>query len=312
MARSDFQHRFSGGAYARVRCWKPAGAPRAVLQIVHGMAEHCARYHRLAEALTAAGYAVYAHDLPGHGEGAAVRGHFDDHRGWRLAMSSVREVQRLAQREQPALPLFLLGHSMGSFLVQHAMADSGGALSGVVLSATTGDFGPLRRIGLALLRAEALIYGRRHPSPVGEALSFKAFNRPFAPARTPFDWLSRDVAEVDAYASDPLCGFRCSAGLWIDLLEAGGELASESRLRRIPKTLPVLMVAGSEDPVSQGERGPRGLERRYQQVGLRDVTVKIYPKARHELFNETCRDEVTADLAGWLDRHSATPAAARG
>lgn len=311
MARSDFQHRFSGGAYSRVRCWKPGGLPRAVVQVVHGMAEHCARYERLAVALNRAGYAVYAHDLPGHGEGAAVRGHFDDANGWRVALSSIREVQRLAQREQPALPVFLLGHSMGSFLVQHFMADSGGSLAGVVLSATTGDFGPLRRVALALLRGEAFMLGRRNPSAVGEALSFGAFNKAFKPARTKFDWLSRDAAEVDAYVADPLCGFRCTSGLWLDLMEAGGELASGKRLRRIPKGLPVLMVAGSEDPVSQGERGPRGLERRYRQVGLRDVTVKIYPQGRHELFNDACRDEATADLVHWLDTRTSAPAAAR-
>lgn len=312
MARSDFQHRFSGGAYARVRCWKPTGSARAVVQVVHGMAEHSARYARLGEMLNRAGYAVYAHDLPGHGEDARVRGHFDDLRGWRMALSSIREVQRLAQREQPALPVFLLGHSMGSFLVQHFMADSGNTLAGAVLSATTGDFGPLRRIGVALIRAEALLYGRRHPSAVGEALSFKAFNRAFQPARTKFDWLSRDPAEVDAYVSDPLCGFRCSSGLWLDLLEAGRDLTADRRLHRVPRGLPVLMVAGAEDPVSRGEHGPRGLERRYRQVGLRDVTVKIYPQARHELFNDTCRDEVCADLVHWLDSRTAAPAAARG
>ena len=303
MQSTEFQHRVAGGLQATVRCWRPDVPARGVVQVIHGMAEHSARYERLAGALTGRGFAVYAHDLPGHGPHAEPRGHFADRRGWRVAISSVRDVQRIAQREQSGRPLFMLGHSMGSFLLQHFVADSGNTLAGAVFSATTGDFGPLRRVGLGLIRVEAALFGRRHPSAVGEAISFKAFNRAFQPARTKFDWLSRDPAEVDKYAADPLCGFRCSTGLWIDLLDAGGKITHPNRLRRVPRTLPVLMIAGADDPVSQGARGPRALERHYAQVGLRDVTVKIYPGARHELFNDTCRDEVTADLLAWLENH---------
>ena len=303
MQSTEFQHRVAGGTHAWVRCWRPDTPARATLQIIHGMAEHGARYERLAAALTAEGYAVYAQDLPGHGPRAETRGHFADRRGWRVAVSSIRDVQRVAQREHSGKPLFMLGHSMGSFLLQHYVADSGSSLAGAIFSATSGDLGALRPVGLGLIRLEAALYGRRHPSALGEALSFKAFNRPFQPARTKFDWLSRDPAEVDKYAADPHCGFRCSTGLWIDLLAAVEQLTLPNRLRRVPKTLPVLMISGSEDPASKGERGPRALERHYLQVGLRDVTVKVYPDARHELFNDTCRDEVTKDLLRWLESH---------
>jgi alpha-beta hydrolase superfamily lysophospholipase len=302
---TEFQHRVAGGLHALVRCWRPDAPARGVVQIIHGMAEHSARYERLGAALAARGFAAYAHDLPGHGPHGDPRGHFADRRGWRVAISSIRDVQRIAQREQPGKPFYMLGHSMGSFLLQHFVADSGNTLAGAVFSATTGDFGALRRVGLGLVQLEAALYGRRHPSTVGEALSFKAFNRAFAPARTPFDWLSRDPAEVDKYAADAHCGFRCSTGLWIDLLDAGGKITQANRLRRVPKTLPVLMIAGADDPVSKGQLGPRALERHYQQVGLRDITVRIYPGARHELFNDTCRDEVTADLLAWLENHLA-------
>ena len=303
MQSTEFQHRFAGGAQALVRSWTPDGDVRGIVQVIHGMAEHSARYARLADALTGAGYAVYAHDLPGHGPQAApdARGHFADRRGWRVALSSIRDVQRTAQREHPRRPLVMLGHSMGSFLLQHYVADSGDTLSGAVFSATSGDLGALRGIGLRLIRLEAALYGLRHPSAIGEALSFKSFNRRFRPARTRFDWLSRDPAEVDKYIADPHCGFRVSAGLWIELLEVGGRLTEPSRLRRIPKNLPVLMIAGAHDPARAGERGPRALERKYQQTGLRDVTVRIYPEARHELFNDLCRDEVTRDLLAWLE-----------
>lgn len=306
MQHSEFQHRYAGGRRARVLCWKPDAAPRGIVQVIHGMAEHAARYGRLARALTAAGYAVYAHDLPGHGPISEdwARGHFADRRGWRVAISSIRDVQRLAQREHAGKPVFMLGHSMGSFLLQHYVAESGNSLAGAIFSATSGEFAPTRKLALVLLRTEALVYGRRHPSVVGEKISFASFNKRFAPARTAFDWLSRDKAEVDKYVADPDCGYRCSTGLWIDLLEAGETLTSPERLRRIASTLPVLMLAGAEDPVSAGERGPRLLEQKYLSAGVRDITVRIYKDARHELFNDTCRDETTRDLRAWLDAHT--------
>src|SRR5439155_13994082 len=132
------------------------------------------------------------------------------------------------------VPVFILGHSMGSLLLQHYLIEHGARLSGAILSATTGDMGLLRPIGLALIRMEALIKGRRYPSALGEALSFKQFNNAFKPNRTDFDWLSRDAAEVDEYIADPLCGFRVSTALWIDLLAAGTRLSDVTRLSRIP------------------------------------------------------------------------------
>jgi alpha-beta hydrolase superfamily lysophospholipase len=299
----EFQQRLAG-VETRVFRWLPAASPRAVVQIIHGMAEHAARYARLAQALNTAGIAVYAHDLPGHGPQARVRGHFADRRGWRRALATIRDAQGLVQREQPGRPLFLLGHSMGSFLLQHYLADHGGTLSGAVLSATTGDLGASRTVALTLIRAEALVRGRRHPSALGEMLSFRSYNRRFQPARTDFDWLSRDADEVTRYVADPLCGFRCTTALWIDLLEASGGLAAPQRLQRIPRTLPILLIAGSTDPVSDGGRGPKALERRYRRAGIRNVTLRVYPDGRHELFNDVCRDEVIGDLLRWIGNHS--------
>lgn len=305
MNSSDFQLGLSGGV--PIHGWRaqPQASPRGVVQLIHGMAEHSGRYQRLASALCGAGYAVYAHDLPGHGPGCPpeLRGHFADRRGWRRALASVRNVQRLSQQEHPRLPHYLLGHSMGSFLLQHYIADHGSSLAGAVFSATTGNVGRLRSLGLALVRVEAMIWGRRRQSAVGEALAFRNFNRAFAPARTDFDWLSRDATEVDRYISDPHCGFRCTTGLWIDLLEACGRLTRPARVRRIPAGLPVLMIAGELDPVSQGGHGPKVLADLYRKSGLRDVSVRVYPKARHELFNDNCRDEVTTDLIAWLGNH---------
>lgn len=272
--------------------------------IIHGMAEHAARYARFAKALTAQGYAVYAPDLPGHGKTALTendRGHFADRDGWTYVLRAVHEVQRTAQREHARAPVAMLGHSMGGYVLQHYLVRYGDRLDAAIFSGCTGDLGPTRHVALALMKTEALLLGARHKSALGDQIGFKDFARKFKNRRTDFDWLSRDAAEVDAYVSDPHCGHRCSAKLWCDLLEACGDLATLERLRRMPKKLPVLIVAGARDPACGGERGPRALEQNYKRAGLKDVEVKIYPEARHELLNETNRDAVTNDLLVWLN-----------
>lgn len=303
MQAQHFQQRLGDGSAAFVHRWLPRGRARAAVQILHGMAEHGGRYARLARALNLAGFAVYAQDLPGHGRSARLaeeRGHISDDGGWQRCLSAVNGVRGAIEAELKQPPVFMFGHSMGSFLLQDYLVEHGRGLAGAVFSATTGDMGPLRALGAALIRAEALWFGARHRSAVGEFLSFRDFNRRFRPVRTAFDWLSRDEAEVDRYVADARCGFRCSCALWLDLLEAGKHLPDPGRLSLIPKALPVLAIAGSADPVTRGERGPRLLERNLRRANLKDITVRIYDGARHELLNETCRDEVTADLITWL------------
>lgn len=304
MSVTASHHFLPDGSRAWLHRWQGKGKPRACVQIVHGMAEHGGRYARLAAALNAQGIAVYAQDLPGHGRTAASHedlGHFADSRGWAVALSAVNGVRGLIEREHPKTPLFLFGHSMGSFLAQYHLVEHGAGLAGVVLSATTGNLGPMRGIGERLMRIEARLLGLDHRSALGELLSFKAFNREFRPNRTAADWLSRDEQEVDAYIADPLCGFRCSAALWMQLLHAGAVLTEPKRLERIPKALPVLMIAGSEDPVCQGGKGAHLLAEHYRKSGMSDVIVNLFEGARHELLNETCRDEVTATLLEWLE-----------
>lgn len=303
-------HTLPDGQTAWVQSWEPEHRPRGVVQIVHGMAEHGARYARLAAALNDKGFAVYAQDLPGHGRTAgslAAAGHFGERGEWQLALSAVNGVRALIEREQPGIPLFLLGHSMGSFLVQHYLVEHGEGLAGAILSASSASMGPLRGLGEALMRLEARLFGAEHRSALAEALTFKDFNRRFRPNRTSADWLSRDAAEVDAYVADPYCGFRCSAGLWAELLAAGKSLTEPARLVRIPRKLPVLLIAGGADPVCQNGSGSHALANAYRDSGLELVESEVYPEARHELLNETCRDQVTQNILEWLlDREALT------
>lgn len=301
---SQFQLKLGRGQTAHVHAWLPPQAPRGIVQIVHGMAEHGGRYARFGKALAASGYAVYAQDLPGHGRtvrSADELGHVADFDGWKITLSAINQVRAEIEKRHPETSLFMLGHSRGSFLTQDYLVEHGHGLVGAILSAGCADLGPMRAIGLALLRGEALWMGRRQRSALADALTFKDFNRRFKPNRTGFDWLSRDAAEVDLYVKDPLCGFRCSTALWIELMEAAALLTDAQRLARIPKSLPVLLINGGEDPACRGERGARGLEKMYRGAGLDDVTLRLYAGARHELLNETCRDTVTADLRQWLD-----------
>lgn len=302
MSATEFQLTV-GDSVAFVRAWLPQGRPRACIQIVHGMSEHGGRYARFASALNREGYAVFAQDLPGHGRTARAPdelGHFADTYGWRFVLQSIRAVQVEIRERHAGLPLIYIGHSMGALLGQDYIVHHGRDLSACVLMSTTGKMGPMRAIGLGLMQAEIAWAGPRHRSRLAEELSFRTFNRHFKPNRTSFDWLSRDPEEVDRYVGDPRCGFRASAGLWSELLSAGGRLREPARLARIPRALPILLAAGTADPSVTGGRGTAALERAYFGAGLRDVTLRLYPDARHELLNDTCRDQVTADVVEWL------------
>ena len=288
-----------------VHRWLPEGPPKAVVQIVHGMAEHGGRYARLAAALTAAGYAGYANDHRGHGRtarGPDELGFLSERDGWGKCIDDLWLLNRRIAADHPGLPIVMLGHSMGSFMAQQFMSEHGDALAGVVLSGSTGKPTPLAIAGRLIARVERLRLGPRGKSPLLHTLAFGPMNSAFEPVRTPFDWLSRDPAEVDKYAADPLCGnFRASVQLWIDLLDGWAHLSKPNSIARIPKRLPIRIIAGARDPVSRNTKDVQKLIAAYRKAGLERVTHRFYPEARHELFNEIDRDEVTRDLIAWLD-----------
>ncbi|KRE62095.1 alpha/beta hydrolase [Nostocoides sp. Soil756] len=285
--------------------WLPDGEPKGVVQIAHGMAEHSARYARVAEALTAAGYAVYAHDHRGHGRTAeaADHGYFADRDGWARVVADLRQVTDHARAEHPGLPVFLLGHSMGSFLARSYVIQDSHDLAGLVLSGTAGDPGALGKVGAGVAAVEARLRGRRHTSSLLDKLTFGQYNAAFKPNRTAFDWLSRDEAEVDAYVADPLCGNTFTSGFFADLLGGLAGINDPQQVAGVRRDLPVLLVSGDRDPVGDGGKGPRAVAQAYREAGLTDVTCTLYPEARHELFNETNRDEVLTDVVTWLDAH---------
>ncbi len=282
-----------------VRIWRPDAPPKAIVQIVHGLGEHSGRYARFAQALVGAGYTVYAHDHRGHGERCAPAdlGFFADHDGWRKLLDDIDAVARRASADVPGVPRVFFGHSMGSFLGQTYLAEKGAQLAAAILSGTSGPPPAILPIGRSIVAFERWRQGPRGKSGLLQALLFGEQNKPFRPARTPFDWLSRDSAEVDSYIADPLCGFPLTNQLAADLVGALADLASPKLAARIPKALPIYVVSGSADPVGAKLHGLLDV---YRAAGL-DVTAKIYKDGRHEMLNETNREDVTRELIGWLD-----------
>lgn len=296
----------SDGTLIHVNRWLPEGPAKAVVQIAHGMAEHSDRYARFAEQLTGAGYAVYAGDHRGHGGTATApedEGYFADHAGWATVVDDLHLVTERAKSEQPGLPFFLLGHSMGSFLARSYAARFGDELDGLILTGTGGDPGLLGKVGALVASVEGRIRGRRHKSTLLNSLTFGQYNKAFQPNRTEFDWLSRDDAEVDKYIADPRCGNVFTSGFFADLLPGLAEINSDETVERVPKDLPIHLASGSMDPVGDRTKGVQQVATQYRRLGVEDVTTRFWPDARHEILNETNRDEVMAELIAWLDDH---------
>ncbi|NUO35691.1 MAG: alpha/beta hydrolase [Dermatophilaceae bacterium] len=311
MQSSTFTLTTPDGTEVFVNRWLPDGPARAVVQIAHGLAEHSSRYARFAQRLTDHGYAVYGSDHRGHGqtsgESSGKRGFFNEKNGWQTVIDDLHAVTDKAREEQPGLPVFLLGHSMGSFISRGYAAQYGSELTGLVLSGTAGGAGALGKVGIFLASTQARLRGHAHTSGLMNTLTFGQYNSAFKPTRTQFDWLSRDPEEVDKYVNDPDCGFVFSAGGFADLLRGLETVNSDRSASRIPKGLPVHLVSGDKDPVGGKDgKGVRTVADQLRRLGVQDVTLTLWPDARHEILNETNRDQVETEIVEWLDAHLAT------
>lgn len=266
-----------------------AGPPAGVVQIAHGLAEHGERYARFVQALNAAGFLVHAVDHRGHGRTA--RGRLGDFgpAGFGGLIADVAQFGAALRARHDGLPLFLFGHSMGSFAAQAAILEHAATWSGVVLSGSTA----LDALAAAMAQA-----------PAGAPAGLAAFNAGFE-HRTGYEWLSRDEAEVDAYVADPWCGWPIPDDVIPALFAPAPRLADPARLAGIRRDLPVLVASGDADPLAGGGALVRLLGQRYRDAGLADVTVTLYPAGRHEMLNETNRDAVMADIVAWLRAHAA-------
>ncbi|MCD4669397.1 MAG: lysophospholipase [Actinomycetia bacterium] len=308
MKPETFNFKTDDGKIISAYKWLPADRNniRGVVQIAHGMAEHASRYEDFAGTLAGSGYGVYANDHRGHGKTAGSPdniGYFAPDNGWDLVVGDMHKLHSIITKDHPGLPIYLLGHSMGSLLIRSYIIRYEDKLSGVVLTGTSGDPGPLKYIGILIAKFEMKMKGKKAKSPMLDNLSFGSFNKAFAPNRTKFDWLSRDTSNVDKYVNDPFCGDIFSAGFFYDLLVGIKDINSFSNIENISKDLPILLLSGEDDPVGNKTRGVLQVYDLYKKAGIRDVNYKFYPGARHEILNEVNKEEVYRDIIEWLDSH---------
>ena len=285
MPSSTFRYPSSDGAQITAYRWDPAGAPRAVIQLTHGMGEHAQRYDYVAGALNDAGFAVYAQDHRGHGASANPEALGDMGPGsWPALVEDIGLLSARIRAEHPGLPLILLGHSMGSFAVQQYLLDHSADVDGVALTGT------------------AAIDVLEPALDLDQPLDLAMFNAAFQPARTDFDWLSRDETIVDAYIADPYCGFGIDPRSTKLMFLGARRVADPAQVAAMRSGLPLYVAVGEADPVNGGLALLTPLTDRYAAAGLTDVTVRTYPGARHEVLNETNRDEIIGELISWIDR----------
>ncbi len=283
--------------------YRPSGHVKAVVQISHGMCEHIDRYQHFALYLAENGYVVYGHDHLGHGASVESKndlGYFGDESGWEYLVEDVYEVTKIARREYPGRKIFLLGHSMGSFIARLYLMKYGKKLSGIILSGTSGGH-QLNNVGLAVVDLWIRVRGKRYRSNTLKKMMFGDYNKRYPVIRTPNDWISRDVSVVDAYNKDELNTFVFTAAGFKDLMTMLKMVSDARWADSVPKDVPVFLLSGDMDPVGDYGRGVKKVYDRLLDAGVKDVKIKLYPGGRHEMLNEINRDEVYRDILDWLE-----------
>lgn len=308
MLENEFTFRSEEGAEIVGYSWAPDDRVevKGIVQIAHGMAETGARYERFAKTLTDNGYIVYINDHRGHGKTAKTvenLGYLAESEGFKWLVEDLHQLSGIIKKENSTLPLFLLGHSMGSFVTQRYIMLYGQELKGAILSGSNGKQGIMLHIAQFLAKVEVIKKGRRAKSERLVKMSFGNYNKTFKPNRTEFDWLSKDAAEVDKYINDPFCGTVFTGGFFYDLLTGLIEIEKKRNIAKVPKELPIYIFSGEKDPVGKQGKGIIQLFNTYKGIGIKDVTYKLYKEGRHEMLNETNREEVMSDVIAWLDDH---------
>lgn len=268
--------------------------PKAVIQIAHGMAETAQRYETFAKVLTKNGYIVYINDHRGHGKTAKIIenvGHLAEKEGFRCLVEDMYTLTNIIKKENEDLPIYLFGHSMGSFASQRYIMDYSNNLSGLILCGSNGKQGIILNLAHLIINHEIKKYGRRFKSNKINNLIFggEIIRRN---EKTKFDWLSRDKEQVEKYINDPFCGVVCSCGFFYDLVQGLKEIEDKENLKKVPLDIPIYIISGDKDPIGKNGNGVLRLRDRYIKLGVKDVTCKLYKDGRHELLNEINREEV--------------------
>lgn len=301
--REDIWYASKGAGNIHACRWLPDGEPRAVLQIVHGIAEFVERYDAFAEYLTKLGFLVVAEDHMGHGRsinGEGIQGYF--HGGWFTAVEDTMQLMQDTRQEYPEVPYILFGHSMGSFMARTILCkypDSG--ISAAIICGT--GWQPAFALPALIKVVEAICKktGETKPNEKLQGLVFGSYNSRVEHPRTPYDWLTRDAKIVDAYIAHPLCGFTASCGLLREMMKGIHYIEQPKNLANMRKDLPVFLIAGGDDPVGSYGKGIHQTAEAFRKAGMEDVQVHIYPLCRHEILNEINKEEVFEDVVNWIE-----------
>ena len=306
-----FTYLSSTGKTRKATLWGEVANPRGIVQLVHGMAEHIDRYEDTAKFLNGQGFVVVGHNHPGHGADASIPGYFADKNGWDALLWDIHVIREEMQRCYPGLPYFLLGHSMGSFAARtYALVWERG-LAGLILSGTGHFDKPMLLAARGIAAVQCLLGLGKKPGKLLNKISSSGYNKTYQDVQTPFDWLSRDRAQVKRYMEDPLCGFCFKGGGYRDMFTGLYRLLPEN-LSTMDKRVPVLLFSGSDDPVGNYGQGVQLVADELRAAGVKDVTMKLFEDGRHEMFNETNREECWQYLADWLDQKLASLPPQRG
>ena len=284
--------------------WRPEkGEVCGVLQIFHGMVEFIERYEETAEYLTEKGFVVVGNDHLGHGTSVVSKeeyGFFCEENGNAVVLGDLRKLHKKTRNKWPGVPYFILGHSMGSFLLRQYLSMYGDELDGAVIMGTGTQPAPVLKAGQKLCTLFAKLRGWHYRSRLIDSMAFGGYNKRFRPGRTDKDWLTKDGTIVDAYLADERCTFRFTVNGYYNLFVSIEDACSRETMEKMPKDLPVLFMSGAEDPVGDFGKGVEQVRRQFEAAGLTDVTWILYENDRHEILNETDRAVVLRDLYAWL------------
>lgn len=282
--------------------WETEKEPIGVLQIVHGMAEYIDRYDNFAKYMTEQGFNVIGHDHLGHGHSVSDEhdyGFFAEENGDKIIIEDMHSITQYAREKWEELPNFILGHSMGSFCLRQYLTKYSNDVFGAIIMGTGWIPSAAALLGKTIATNTCKSKGSHTVNPLLIKLTLEPYNKPFAPARTNCDWLSRDEKQVDLYVNDKLCGFDFTAGAYKDFFTILEKIAKNRQLIGMRKSLPILITSGSVDPVG-GKKACEKLNAQYKRCGIDDVTLKLWENDRHEILNELDNSDVYLYIYNWL------------
>lgn len=285
--------------------WIPDEKPKAILQIAHGVTEYILRYEQFAEYLVEKGIMVVGNDHLGHGKSIAKDSepmYFGPTGSWKWAVEDMYTCTKMIKEKYPEIPYYMLGFSLGSFLLRTYLIEYPGIADAAIIMGT-GETPPVQ-IALAkfIANKEAKKVGENHTSPMIKKLTFDTYNKFFAPNRTDYDWLCSDNEGLDEYIADPMRGGNLSAGLFREML-SGMKFTSEIKnLKKMNLDIPILFISGDEDPVGEKGKGVIKAYHKFQDIGMRDVEIKLYPKLRHDILHEKCKKEIYEYVYNWIEK----------